>query len=617
MVRSRASVKRLSAPLAMFLFATTALASLAALSVANASTMVTVPVAADATVDRDRASTPNGSANEVLSSKTPDRRAYVRFAIPQVSSGVERASLAFYVPATSSGTLDVFLTSASWSETTLTYNNAPRLGTKILSVARKPAGWVRLDVTPWVQPGQQLGLAMRTTTRSGSWRIKARESGYGALIEITPAVEAPAPEPSPSTSTEPVPIVSPTPTETSTPAPTATPTQTATPAPEPLLTTGTYYLDSVGGSDTNSGTSAASAWKSLAKATAATFVPGERLLLKRGGSWSGGLTIAESGVAGNVIGVGAYGEGALPVLTGASDCLSLNGAYISVTDLELNGCSWAGVAFSGANSSIERSVITGNAAGVHVRSGALDNRIVRNQIVNNTRMSVLTVGGDDDSGAFGVLLQGDRTEVGHNTISGHDAFSYDYGRDGAAVEIYGARTSHVHHNVSVDNHSFTELGNSRSADTTYAYNVVRSALANSTFLITRGAASGWGPVANTRVFNNTVVLTGSGTQGFICHAGCSASILTMRNNIVQAVWKVGYADAAFDGSHNIYWVGQRQFALGSTDLVTDPRFVSTSDLRLTSLSPAINSGVDLSYTYDLLEQTLVGAPDRGSYEFQA
>jgi hypothetical protein len=84
--------------------------------------------------------------------------------------------------------------------------------------------------------------------------------------------------------------------------------------------------------------------------------------------------------------------------------------------------------------------------------------VTGNVIRDNNRMSVNTPGGDDDSGAFGVLLQGHGTEVSFNTISGHDTASYDYGRDGAAVEVYGATGSNVHHNLAFDNDAFSELG---------------------------------------------------------------------------------------------------------------------------------------------------------------
>ncbi|MFC7586514.1 hypothetical protein ACFQYP_24290 [Nonomuraea antimicrobica] len=73
-----------------------------------------------------------------------------------------------------------------------------------------------------------------------------------------------------------------------------------------------YYLDSVNGSDSAAGTTAATAWKTLAKASAAALEPGSKLLLARGGSWSGTLSVTRSGTAAAPIVVDAYGTGAAP-----------------------------------------------------------------------------------------------------------------------------------------------------------------------------------------------------------------------------------------------------------------------------------------------------------------
>ncbi len=402
----------------------------------------------------------------------------------------------------------------------------------------------------------------------------------------------------------PTPTPAPTGTPATTPTPTATPntTPTPTPTPSPTSTTGskTYYVDSVSGDDANSGTSPTSAWKTLSKANSASLAAGDRLLFKRGGRWAGKLSVKWSGTASNPVVIGAYGSGDLPIIEGSSGCISLTGSYVTLQELKIQNCSWSGIDVYGSNNVIQNTVITGNVAGVYVRSGASGNRILRNQIVDNNRMSVLTQGGNDDSGAFGILIRGDYTEVAYNTISGSDAFSYDYGRDGAAVEIYGGRNNHIHHNLAIDNDTFSELGNSRSADNTFAYNVVRGSLASATFLVTRGASSSYGPVLRTRLYNNTVLLTGSSSQGVICHAGCGPDILTMRNNIIQAVVKAGYADAPFDEDYNLYFGGIVQFTMGPHSLVADPKFVNgaAGDLHLQSTSPAIDRGVSAGYTQD-------------------
>jgi hypothetical protein len=233
-------------------------------------------------------------------------------------------------------------------------------------------------------------------------------------------------------------------------------------------------------------------------------------------------------------------------------------------------------------------------------------------------MSVLTVGGSDDSGAIGVLLRGDRTEVAFNTISGSDAFSYDYGRDGAAVEVYGGQKNHIHHNFAQDNDAFSELGHSRSADNTYAYNVVLSSLETSVFVVTRGSGSSYGPVLRTSLYNNSVLLTGAQSQGVVCSSGCNADILRMRNNVIQAVWKVGYADAPLTRTTTFITgdVSSSQWAVIAELLIPGSSMgaaatsisahraqpstvVSPSDIRATSRGPRF-----------LLMGTVMGAPSR-------
>ena len=82
-----------------------------------------------------------------------------------------------------------------------------------------------------------------------------------------------------------------------------------------LLRAADYYL-SPEGNDTNDGHSAEKAWKSLAKASATTFGPGDRILFKAGGVWEGALTPSGCGAAVKPIAVGRYGEGDAPRLEG-------------------------------------------------------------------------------------------------------------------------------------------------------------------------------------------------------------------------------------------------------------------------------------------------------------
>lgn len=78
--------------------------------------------------------------------------------------------------------------------------------------------------------------------------------------------------------------------------------------------TGTdYYIDSQTGSDQNAGVQQQKPWKSLAKANAQTFKPGDRILLKSGAAWDN-QTLAPkgSGTAGRPIVIDRYGSGDKP-----------------------------------------------------------------------------------------------------------------------------------------------------------------------------------------------------------------------------------------------------------------------------------------------------------------
>jgi hypothetical protein len=103
-------------------------------------------------------------------------------------------------------------------------------------------------------------------------------------------------------------------------APTTT-TTTAVPANSPTASaTGkVYYVDATGGNDSNSGTSTATPWKTLAKVMSAArnLKPGDQILLKRGEIWRERLIIdnVANGTASAPIVFGAYGSGDKPVIS--------------------------------------------------------------------------------------------------------------------------------------------------------------------------------------------------------------------------------------------------------------------------------------------------------------
>src|SRR4051812_28578006 len=79
---------------------------------------------------------------------------------------------------------------------------------------------------------------------------------------------------------------------------------------------GTTYFISAAGSDSNSGTSSSTPWKSLAKINATVLKPGDTVSFRRGDTWTGGVVTGQSGSAAAPITVNGYGSGSAPTVTG-------------------------------------------------------------------------------------------------------------------------------------------------------------------------------------------------------------------------------------------------------------------------------------------------------------
>jgi len=144
----------------------------------------------------------------------------------------------------------------------------------------------------------------------------------------------------------------------------------------------TYHVDSNRGSDNHKGTSAESAWKSLAKLNRIAFKPGDRILLKAGCTFAGPLRPNGSGAKGKPIVIDRYGEGADPIVAGAGkveNAIRLHNQHhweirhLTVTNTDGGG-------WGDAGRSIRRAVyITAENAGdvEHIHLQNLDIRDVR------------------------------------------------------------------------------------------------------------------------------------------------------------------------------------------------------------------------------------------------
>ena len=179
---------------------------------------------------------------------------------------------------------------------------------------------------------------------------------------------------------------------------------------------GAIYYVSQSGSSSNPGTSSdAPTVFSRVSNGGIPLNPGDKVLFKKGDTFSGHLQITYSGVDGNPIIYGSYGEsGAAPILENSggqwSHPITLLASYVVVQDLHLQNAGDAGICIdscsSGRSGTASHNLIQNleiNNTGTGLRVYGHDNRITNNKI-HDLKMIVNTSGGDDDWGATGIFL---------------------------------------------------------------------------------------------------------------------------------------------------------------------------------------------------------------------
>ena len=397
--------------------------------------------------------------------------------------------------------------------------------------------------------------------------------------------------------------------------------------PRPLLAAGTnYYVDSVNGSDSNSGTSTTKPWKSLASVQSRQFQPGDTINFKRGSTWNGQLYIQSSGVQGNPITFRDYGSGARPTISHPSSgwgqfVIIVRASWVVVQGFLVKDSGDAGVQIDpGANRNIIQDIeATNTGMGVAVTG---QNNLITNNYAHDLKMVNNTQGGDDDYGAIGFLIANSDNEVSFNRCVNCRAASYDYGYDGGVVEIYAnGDNAYIHNNYGKASNGFIEVGGAVARNVRVAYNISDNNYSDFACLHVGGTFSS--TLDNFRIENNTIVnTTVNGYQVIDCvYTTLSPSQLLFRNNIVYSNMSV-FSQSTFTHTDNIYYLSGGAtvgFPLGSGEEVSNPLFVNVSggNYRLQSSSPAINSGMTIGYSTDF-EGSLVpqgGLPDVGAYEY--
>lgn len=391
-----------------------------------------------------------------------------------------------------------------------------------------------------------------------------------------------------------------------------------------------YYIDSQNGSDTNLGTSESQPWRTLKPVHAMKFFPGSVIHFKRGSSWTDGLIIDDSGVAGNPITFTTYGEGEKPIFRNPGDsshwtyAIKISGSWNILEGALVKDAYVAGVRIEpGAHHNIIRDIEATN-VGIGISIRGQYNLATHNHI-HDLNMVVNTPGGIDDFGAVGVSILDSNNEISYNKMENCKAVSYDFGYDGGATEIYGnVNNTTIHHNISIGSRGFIEVGGGSAIDDVVAYNVI----INSERPVGIHLGGNFASVVNNFHFdNNTIVDTRNERMWsaiVFTDGSPTPDTFIMRNNIFYVNNYQWIASAAtFTHQNNLYKLMSQSTELGfdpsPDEILADPLFVNlaASDYHLQSTSPAIDMGLVLGYPLDFENKPIpVGlAPDFGAFEY--
>lgn len=124
-------------------------------------------------------------------------------------------------------------------------------------------------------------------------------------------------------------------------------------------------------------------------------------------------------------------------------------------------CQNQGFGFANGSSynTVRNSQVTGMTAGVYINDDSHHNKILSNELYANSVMGQLDTALDNDVGAWGINLHGTDNEIAYNYLHDNNSTcSYDYGYEGSAIELFKAQRNNIHHNKSINDKVFSELG---------------------------------------------------------------------------------------------------------------------------------------------------------------
>ena len=394
--------------------------------------------------------------------------------------------------------------------------------------------------------------------------------------------------------------------------------------------TNCYFVDSINGSDFNSGKSTSEPWQTLVPVNSTRFSPSDIIYFKRGSSWDGGLVITDSGEEGNPITFTAYGSGDKPIFRNpggqgsGTKSVVINSDWVIVEDLLISDANDAGIFISPL---AEHVVIQDNEAtnvGIGVSIYNSQYNLVTRNYIHDLHMVVNTPDGSDDFGAIGVsIAYASHNEISYNSMVNCLAPSYDWGTDGGAVEWWGTSDdNYIHHNWATGDNGFLEVGGGTAYDNRVAYNI---SINNGIFSVIHLIGQFASDVRNFRIENNTIIETANPSWVVFGFDGSPSIDTFLLNNNILYIEEFQYIsnEPSFAHNNNLYYLGggtELGFTSNPSEIIGDPLFVDQfgENYNLMPSSPAIDAGIDLGFTLDFENNpTPKGlAPDIGAFEYQ-
>ena len=407
----------------------------------------------------------------------------------------------------------------------------------------------------------------------------------------------------------------------------------------------TYYVDGSTTSSTQNG-SLANPWKTLSQVSNSqtSFQPGDFILFKRGGSYTGTFYPTRGGTAAAPLTYGAYGSGTKPKFTGTGSQIGYlfyvnTSSYITFRDLWITDPTIDNTdrsidakiqrAFTFDQGATNCKIISCDITLVGVAGYFIGgNNTMDSCDVGNLRMVVDTdqgyqPGNDDDYGANPLVISSANNTITHNYFHDCWATSFDYTYDGGAIEFYGSGTNNnfIGYNTIYDCIGLTEITGA-SANNVYAYNKLINN--GSLFYFQSGHTySGY------NVYNNVIIENAAPriAESRMIGGSLGSNAVVLKNNIFHLSNGVDVAGSSNGITHedNIYKLSNSSligFTPGSSELNTAvDLFANTTPVSALSWnytpvsgSPAIDFGQSVGLTRDFAGNNVPAVPNSGILE---